>query len=297
MIPFDYFAMRLAVADAAGEPLTDYPVLVKYYNFEEMNWLTLYEETIVDGYLTINANVDEATAEEIPFFDYIHNGYIPQLIVIPDEESEEAYTNLLASAPLVYIPKAGTITFDFGNMYMAPAEALFTPGRFAIFRPIASYFPVAIQTDEPQPVPIQDLYSNLVSEIALANDNNSDKTFKLSNISVKLKALIHEEGGSMSASLLDLDNSETVNGDAISELAFDLTPVQQTAPVSRELPDLTGFTETAVRRILKSLGLRLNPVYQKNLDVVNGDSFKQSPVAGETAQPNQLITVIFSKHE
>lgn len=293
----NYFGMRLAVADAAGEPLHDYPVLVKYYNFEQEEWLTLYEATLEDGYLGINRDVDDATTEEMPFFDYIINGYIPQLIVVADVESAEPVMDVIASSPQVYVPKAGTLNFDFGGRFMAPVEALPPSSQFRVFRHIASYFPVGVLSEEPGPLPIQDLYSNLVSEIVQANDNNANSTFKLSNISVKLKALIHEEDGAMSASLLDLENSENVNGDAISELTFDLTPVQQTEPVSNDLPDLTGFTETAVRRILKAIGLRLNPVYQKNLDVVNGDSFKQSPAAGETIEPNQLVTVIFSKHE
>lgn len=297
MITINYFEMKLSVVDAAGERLNDYPVLIKYYDFDEMDWLTLYEETIVDGTLTINRAVEDATAEEIPFFDYIHNGYIPQLIVVSDQESDGPYLNLLASAPEVYVPKAGTVTFDFRSVYMAPSEVLVIPSRLYKFRYIASPFPVAVLSREPEPVPIQDLYSNLVSEIAIANDNNSSRPFKLSNISVKLKALIHEEDGSMSASLLNLENSENVNGDAISELLFDITPVQQTEPASNELIDLTGFTESVVRRILKVSGLKLNPVYQKNLDVVNGDSFRQSPEAGQIVQPNQLITVIFSKHE
>ncbi|MGV3610383.1 MAG: PASTA domain-containing protein [Fluviicola sp.] len=296
MITFDYFTMRIAAADAAGEPLTDYPVLIKYYDFEEEGWLTLYEETIVDGSLVINRSVDDATTEEIPFFDYIHNGYIPQLVVV-SEVSEAFNMNLLASAPEVYSPKEGTVSFDFGGIHMVPAEILPGTNRYYKFRRIASPFPVALPSIESGPLPIQDLYSNLVSEIVQANDNNVDSTFKLSNISVKLKALIHEEDGAMSASLLDLENSETVNGDAISELVFDITPVQQTQAVSNEMIDLTGFTESAVRKILQMGGLKLNPVYQKNLDVVNGDSFKQSPAAGEIVQPNQLVTVIFSKHE
>jgi beta-lactam-binding protein with PASTA domain len=64
-----------------------------------------------------------------------------------------------------------------------------------------------------------------------------------------------------------------------------------------KMPDVIGLTETAVRRILKSIDLRLNPVYQSNPNVVNGDSFKQSPTPGTDIQANQLITVIFSKHE
>lgn len=147
------------------------------------------------------------------------------------------------------------------------------------------------------PVPIKNLYTNIVNEIETANKFTESSSFKLANISLKLKAIIQSDGNALSASLLDIANSEKVNGNSISELVFDITPVRNTEIAPGKLPDLIGLTETAVRRILKSIGLRLNPVYQNNRNSVNGDSFKQSPAPGSDFQANELITVIFSKHE
>lgn len=152
-------------------------------------------------------------------------------------------------------------------------------------------------TSENNPVPIKNLYTNIIQEIETANRFTESSSYKLSNISLKLKAIIQKDGDSISASLMDKSNSEKVNGNSISELVFDITPVRSTQNIPGKLPDLIGLTETAVRRILKSIDLRLNPVYQSNKTVVNGDSFKQSPASGSDFQANQLITVIFSKHE
>lgn len=146
-------------------------------------------------------------------------------------------------------------------------------------------------------VPIKNLYTNIVNEIQTATNTSGNSAFKLSNVSLKLKAIVQQNGDSLSASLLDLSDSEKVNGNAISELSFDISPTDNTGTGSIHTPDVTGLTETAVRRILDSLNLRLNPVYQDHKTVVNGDSFKQSPVRGTEIQPNQLVTVIFSKNE
>lgn len=147
-------------------------------------------------------------------------------------------------------------------------------------------------------VPIKNLYTNIVSEIETATRATSGtSSFKLSNVSLKLKAIVQQNGDSLSASLLDITDSEKVNGNSISELSFDIAPVNNTEGESIVTPDVTGLTETAVRRVLESLNLRLNPVYQNHRTVVNGDSFKQSPVRGTSIQPNQLVTVIFSKNE
>lgn len=150
---------------------------------------------------------------------------------------------------------------------------------------------------ENTPVPIKTIYTDIVNEIETATRFTESSSFKLSNISLKLKAIVQKDGDALSASLLNLADSETVNGNSISELTFDITPVKQTETVTGKMPDVLGLTETAVRRVLKSVGLRLNPVYQQNTKVVNGDSFKQAPSPGSEVQTNQIITVIFSKNE
>nr|WP_294858919.1 PASTA domain-containing protein [uncultured Fluviicola sp.] len=304
MIDFQNTLIKLIIFDTEGVTLNNYPVIVQYYNFLNQAWTNLYTQTIIKGGIYIQGNIDSPTTEEIPFFDYIRDGQIPPIRIIPAEhiatgtESQQVIASTCAFN--FYEDQGYLFEFHFGTLWMVPEEVTTALGaNFKGFIPLTSPYPTSRPVTEPDhsPIPINELYTNLVSEIDTATRTSGTSAFKLSNISLKLKAFIQRDGDTVSASLLDLTNSEDANGEAISELTFDITPTPTETGTLATLPDVTGLTETAVRRVLKSLNLRLNPVYQKNLDVVNGDSFKQSPVEGDAIQPNQLITVIFSKHE
>ncbi|MCC7452725.1 MAG: PASTA domain-containing protein [Crocinitomix sp.] len=152
-----------------------------------------------------------------------------------------------------------------------------------------------INFDE-RPLPIKTFYSNIVSEIDVAKSKN-EGAYKLSNISLKIKTFVtRDTEGVTSVQLLSKDTAEGVNSEMMSELSFDVVENNFIGTTPGNVPNLIGHTETAVRRILSSQGLRLNEVYQSNLSVPNGQSFKQSPAANTPAQLNDLITVIFSKH-
>lgn len=146
------------------------------------------------------------------------------------------------------------------------------------------------------PVPVSTLYNQLVQEIDASSRNNTTD-FKLANISLKLKTLITRDANGINAQLIDLSTMDQLNGAGVSELVFDIAPLTTPAPQTGTMPNLLGFTETAVRKILTSLGLRLNPVFQNNKQVTDGDSFKQTPAEGSTYNTNDFVTVIFSKHE
>lgn len=147
------------------------------------------------------------------------------------------------------------------------------------------------------PIPVKTLYENLVREIDASTQNSRDSGYKLANISLKLKTLVTSDENGINAQLLGLNEMDQVNGAAVSELVFDIAPSIAPASQTGRMPNLLGLTETAVRRITESVGLRLNPVYQNNPVVMNGDSFKQSPAEGAIYNNNDFVTVIFSKHE
>lgn len=147
------------------------------------------------------------------------------------------------------------------------------------------------------PIPVNTLYSNLVREIELSTEQNRGANFKLANISLKLKTLLTSDENGINAQLFGLNEMEKINGAAVSEIVFDIAPSTTPAPQTGTMPNLLGLTETATRKILDSLGLRLNPVFQNNKQVVNGDSFKQTPAQGATYNTNDFVTIIFSKHE
>ncbi len=284
---------------------TEMPLLIQYYHFENQAWTTLYELTTIKAgvnFRRMASEVDSTNEIEAYFFNTVRAGYTPHMRILPGAGAtvpEGLGKDLVISGNYSFglNEVLEAYEFDFGSLYLGTEEQITEiAATFAEFIPITTFFPLVIKP-ESVPVPINELYTNIVSEIVTASDTGIDSPYKLSNISLKLKALIHEDGGSMSATLLDLENSGTVNEGAISELLFDITPVDHRETTSAIMPNCVGFTETAVRRILKNAGLRLNPVYQKKDNVVNGDSFKQSPLKGTGVQPNQLVTVIFSKHE
>ncbi|WP_343637224.1 PASTA domain-containing protein [Fluviicola sp.] len=290
--------MGILLSHPDRAPIPPTTVVFQYYDFETESWVHLYEQ-VLNSKGAANVSAVRRTGmppEEVAFFDLVSDKQIPPLRVIPTEfEGDISKQPVFANGFDFDIASSGTLTIDFGGLYLVP-EALITDlsTRIENYVMITSSYPVPVPTDN-TPLPINELYTNLVSEIATASDSGSP--FKLSNVSLKLKALIERDGETVNASLLDLTNSKDVNGNAISEIVFDITPVQQTDDVSKQIPDLTGFTESAVRKILQAFGLKLNPVYQKNLNVVNGDSFRQSPEAGEIIESNKIVTVIFSKHE
>lgn len=153
-----------------------------------------------------------------------------------------------------------------------------------------------INFDE-RPIPVNTLYTNLIREIDESTQSNQNANFKLANISLKLKTLVSSDENGLNAQLFHLSQMDQINGAAVSEIVFDIAPSTTPASQSGTMPNLLGLTETAVRKMLDSLGLRLNPVFQNNLQVVDGDSFKQSPAAGTEFNANDFVTVIFSKHE
>jgi hypothetical protein len=308
MIDFFYFILKVKLHTWKNELAEEFPVSIQYYSFLDSAWITIFGGTVKSGVLLFNQEVKSANPDQVIFYDLITYGKLPPMRIIPDEVLSADITKqaVIASSftfNLMRINGVESYVIDFGSLYMIPNELILDSNSpFDDILPVANYFPITNTTPEPEepetpPIPIQDLYNNLVSEIAAASETSSNSPYKLSNISLKLKALIHGDGESLSASLLDLQNSENVNGDAISELVFDITPVHNRENNGGLMPNCIGLTETAVRKVLKKAGLRLNPVYQIKENTVNGDSFKQSPLPGTGVQTNQLVTVIFSKHE
>lgn len=298
------FKLRLFGLPTEGRS-SEMPLLIQYFHFEEQAWTTLYETTTIKAGVNLRkmaADVSSTDEIETYFFDTVRAGYTPHMRILPGVGAtvpagltKDLVVSSNYSFGLNEVLEA--YEFDFGSLYFGTDEQITEIAEtFVEFIPMTTFFPL-VEKPEHVPVPINELYTNIVSEIATASDTGIDSPYKLSNISLKLKALIHDDGGSISATLLDLENSGTVNEGAISELFFDITPVDNRQNTSAVIPDCIGLTETAVRRILKNAGLRLNPVYQKKETIVNGDSFKQSPLKGTAVQPNQIVTVIFSKHE
>lgn len=299
MITFDIFTLRLSLFDHKKEPISNVLVRVQFYDSQHDQWVTVYTKEVVDGVLDFRGIYPGATEEETIFFSMIRYDKMPLVRIIPDKAKPGLTKQMIISSTYSFgSPSPGTFEMNFGTLYGIPVDTITDEiSPFADILPVTSFFPPGSSETPTIPVPINSLYSNIVSEIATATELSADSPFKLSNISLKLKAMIHQDGETMSASLLDASNSENINGNAISELVFDITPNQGSVSSEQIMPNLIGLTETATRKVLHQYGLKLNPVYQQNLDVVNGDSFKQSPEARGRMPQDKIVTVIFSKNE
>jgi hypothetical protein len=148
------------------------------------------------------------------------------------------------------------------------------------------------------PISINSFCSNIVNEIDKADSRKAESKYKLTNISMKLKALVNaDSNNAVNVQLISPDKMKDMDSDALSEINFNVSAQNERDTDSLTMPNLSGLTETAVRKQLSRIGARLNPVYQSNIEVSNGASFKQSPQAGSSINQNETVTVIFSKNE
>ena len=105
--------------------------------------------------------------------------------------------------------------------------------------------------------PLQTIASNIGAQVAAANQKlqSEQKPYQIQNIQVELRGTLSGDGQAMNLVKL----GELKEGLAHTSLVrLDLTtshnkPLENTTLV----PDVSGFTESVVRRLLSSVGLRL----------------------------------------
>jgi hypothetical protein len=150
-----------------------------------------------------------------------------------------------------------------------------------------------------KPIAVNSFYKNIVNEIDTADAASVNSNYKLSNISLKIKTLLNQDvNNSVSMQLLTPEKLKDVNGAMLSEVAFDITPIASNKDSSTvKVPKVIGLTETAARNVLVKAGLRLNSVFQVNNSISAGEAFKQAPLTDSVVGVNNIVTVIFSKHE
>lgn len=144
-----------------------------------------------------------------------------------------------------------------------------------------------------------EVYSNVINEINLANQNLGNSKYQLSNMSLDLKVLVQNDSEGLKLQLVDDMLAEGLNGSALSNIRIDVksTDLNPTNTNEAKLPDLSGLTETEVRKRLANYGLKLKPVYQFSSTKVIGQSFKQHPAADTDIIEGSTITVMFAKEK
>lgn len=148
--------------------------------------------------------------------------------------------------------------------------------------------------------PIQSIAANIGTEMDVANKKlrSEKRPYRFGRIELDLRGTISTDGQSMTlASLVDL---KALGGAAVLpgvkfELLPDTVPTESKTDV--EVPDVTGLTETAVRRLLQAVGLRLEMVHKSIEPTTNipiGISIQQSPVAGTKLARTETVLVVFA---
>lgn len=156
----------------------------------------------------------------------------------------------------------------------------------------------AIYTDEEKrKTPIQDIVANIGTVIDSANNKlaNEKRPYQFGRIEVDLKGTLSKDGQSM-AFLNMAELREIPAGGALSGLKVELLPQRGHADTTTQqiVPDVTGLTETAVRRVLNQVGLRLEAISKSESKVPIGQAMSQSPKPGDNAPQNKTVLVVFA---
>ena len=149
-----------------------------------------------------------------------------------------------------------------------------------------------------QSAPLQEVYSKVVTEVDAAKAQMDTSNFALTNVSLNLKTHVKSNGDQFELQLVDAESTEHVNGAAVSNLTIDLvTKPVDSAINAIAIPKLIGLTETVTRKKLAQSGQKLKAVYQVFKGKVPGQAVLQTPEAGEDANAENVVTVIFAKNK
>jgi hypothetical protein len=138
--------------------------------------------------------------------------------------------------------------------------------------------------------------TRLGGEIDSARVALKTRGFSLGTISVTSKALF--EAGGTRIRLPERDELKSLPAGALSDIALQYTPSSEPASNDVLVPDVRQLTESAVRRVLASVGLSLDVSHgQPGMGVssVEGQAMLQSPPPGERLARGSAVLVIFAR--
>lgn len=148
-----------------------------------------------------------------------------------------------------------------------------------------------------KPTSLGNVYKEIVQNIDIFEQYNNTG-YKLSGLRMKLRGMVDVNQGNLNIQFLEPSGTKDIPIEAISEIELSIDSREKIeTPSSGTMPNVLNLTETAVRRILRSMNLTLNTVYQVNRAVPHGLSFKQAPEPGMPVSPQQHVTVVFSRNE
>jgi hypothetical protein len=141
------------------------------------------------------------------------------------------------------------------------------------------------------------LATNIGTEVHSANEalQKQKLPYQFGRIDLDLKGAVGSDGQSITLAHLD----DGVKDTAVSNVKIALLPTRDEAVTQDTVvvPDVSGLTEGVVRRLLNSVGLRLEAVNQTVGDdskIAVGQSMRQAPKAGESLPRNNSVLVVFA---
>jgi hypothetical protein len=141
-----------------------------------------------------------------------------------------------------------------------------------------------------EPAPIDAVVTNIGTRIGAASTTlrTSDNPFRIGTIRLDLKGSLAEDGRIY------------LGGDKLdgSGFSIEMTPDDGAGrgDVPVAVPDVTGLTESAARRVLRSVGLRLSAATQPMARgaATHGQSLRQTPAAGRSVPHGSDVIVVFA---
>jgi len=147
--------------------------------------------------------------------------------------------------------------------------------------------------------PITAIAANIGSQIYQANENLKDKAnpYKVGNIQVELHGALSDDGNSMTLwNLADIKGGGTDKGSVVT-LDIEENTTAGAVDNTIVIPDVTGLTESVVKRLLASIGLKLDSVARsvsEHSELTIGQSISQAPAASTAVSKGATVLVVFA---
>ncbi|PVM93829.1 PASTA domain-containing protein [Caulobacter endophyticus] len=147
-------------------------------------------------------------------------------------------------------------------------------------------------------VAVTDLATTMATQLDTAQKTLKPTGFSLGAIQVSAKGILRDSG---SMEFLDADTLKTLPQDSLSDLKFQFIPEKVASEDDGpRTPDVLQLTESAVRRVLTSVGLVLEASTGPrglNPAVAPGQAMVQSPAAGTVIARGARVMVIFADEQ
>jgi hypothetical protein len=147
-------------------------------------------------------------------------------------------------------------------------------------------------------VAVTDLATTMATQLDTAQKTLKPTGFSLGAIQVNAKGIMRDSG---SVEFLDADTLKTLPQDSLSDLKFQFIPEKVAGEDDGpRTPDVLQLTESAVRRVLTSVGLVLEASTGPrglNPAVAPGQAMVQSPAAGTLIARGARVMVIFAEEQ